>query len=159
MRFRMNNNIKKELQVRIRKKKREKKGKVEQSVTYGIGLERKMFGSCNMMYNVTCSDTNALSNIVVFFSLVKPENVKLMVNDSVVCKGDVISITCSADGKPVVHTYQLFENEIPVNDGNSSVGVWMRKDLIEGDFSYSCVANNTVGTTEKTVNVTVKGTI
>ena len=112
-----------------------------------------------MMYNVTCSDTNALSNIVVFFSLVKPENIKLMVNDSVVCKGDVISITCLADGKPVVHTYQLFENEIPVNDGNSSVGVWMRKDLIEGDFSYKCVANNTVGTTEKTLNVTVKGTI
>ena len=118
-----------------------------------------MFGSCNMMCNVTCSDTNALSNIVVFFSLVKPENVQLMVNDSVVCKGDVISITCSADGKPVVHTYQLFENEIPVNDGNSSAGVWMRKDLIEGDFSYRCVANNTVGTTEKTLTVTVKGTI
>ena len=112
-----------------------------------------------MMCNVTCSDTNALSNIVVFFFLVKPENVQLMVNDSVVCKGDVISITCSADGKPVVHTYQLFENEIPVNDGNSSAGVWMRKDLIEGDFSYRCVANNTVGTTEKTLTVTVKGTI
>ena len=27
-----------------------------------------------------------------------------------------------------------------------------------GDLSYSCVANNTVGTTEKTVNFTVKGT-
>ena len=36
VRFRVNNNIKKELQVRIRKKK-ERKGKVEQSVTYGIG--------------------------------------------------------------------------------------------------------------------------
>ena len=98
-------------------------------------------------------------NVVVFFSLDKPENVKLMVNDSVVCKGDVISITCSADGKPAVHTYQLFENELPVNDGNSSAGVWIRKDLKEGDFSYRCVANNTVNTTEKTVNVTVKGTV
>ena len=112
-----------------------------------------------MMYNVTCSDTDAWSNIVVFLSLDIPENVKLMVNDSVVCKGDVISITCSADGKPAVHTYQLFENEIPVNDGNISAGVWMRKDLKGGDFSYRCVANNTVGTTEKTVNVTVKGTV
>ena len=98
-------------------------------------------------------------NVVVFSSLDKPENVKLMVNDSVVCKGDVISITCSADGKPAVHTYQMFENEIPVNDGNSSAGVWIRKDLKEGDFSYRCVANNTVNTTEKTVNVTVKGTV
>ena len=157
VRFRVNNNIKKELQFRIRKKK-ERKGKVEQSVTYGIGLERKMFGSCIMMY-ITCSDTDAWSNIVVFFSIDKPENVKLMVNDSIVCEGDVISITCSADGKPAVHTYQLFENGIPVNDGNSSAGVWMRKDLKGGDLSYRCVANNTVGTTEKTLNVTVKGTV
>ena len=58
VRFRVNYNIKKELQVRIRKKRKERKGKVEQSVTYGTGLERKMFGSCNMMYNVTCSDTD-----------------------------------------------------------------------------------------------------
>ena len=83
----------------------------------------------------------------------------LMVNDSVVCKGDVISITCSADGKPAVHTYQLFENERSVNDGNSSAGVWIRKYLKGGEFSYRCVANNTVGTAEKTVNVTVKGTV
>ena len=82
-----------------------------------------------------------------------------MVNDSIVCKGNVIRITCSADGKPTVHTYQLFENEIPVNDGNISAGEWIRKDLKGGDFSYSCVANNIVGTTEMTVNVTVKGTV
>ena len=81
-----------------------------------------------------------------------------MVHNSAVCKGDVISITCSADGKPAVHTYQLFENEIPVNDGNISAGVWVRKDLKGEELSYSCVANNTVGTTEKTVNFTVKGT-
>ena len=47
----------------------------------------------------------------------------------------------------------------PFNDGNSSAGVWIRKDLKEGDFSYRCMANNTVGTAEKTVNVTVKGTV
>ena len=82
-----------------------------------------------------------------------------MVNDSVVCIGAVISITCSAAGKPAVHTYQLFENETPVNDEKSSAGVWIRKDLKGGDLSYSCVANNTVGTTENTVNVTVKGTV
>ena len=55
--------------------------------------------------------------------------------------------------------YQLFENDISVNDGNSSAGVWIRKDLREGDFSYRCVANNTVGTAERTVNITVKGTV
>ena len=137
---------------------KKKKKKEEQSVACGIRLDRKMFGSCDMMY-VTCSDTDAWSNIVVFLSLDKPENVNLMVNDSVVCKGDVISITCSADGKPAVHTYQLFENERSVNDGNSSAGVWIRKYLKGGDLSYRCVANNTVGTAEKTVNVTVKGTV
>ena len=39
-----------------------------------------MFGSYNMMYNVTCSDTDAWSNIVVIFSLDKPENVMLSVS-------------------------------------------------------------------------------
>ena len=136
--------ILKKLQVRI--KERKKKEEEEVSVANCIGL-------------ATCSNTDAWSNIVIFFYLDKPENVKFMVNDSVVCKGDVISITCSADGKLAVHTYQMFENEIPVNDGNSSAAVWIRKYLKEGDFSYKCVANNTVGTAEKTVNVTVKGTV
>ena len=136
--------ILKKLQVRI--KERKKKEEEEVSVANCIGL-------------ATCSNTDAWSNIVIFFSLDKPENLKFMVNDSVVCKGDVISITCSADGKPAVHTYQMFENEILVNDGKSSAAVWIRKYLKEGDFSYKCVANNTVGTAEKTVNVTVKGTL
>lgn len=60
-------------------------------------------------------------------SLDKPENVKLLVSDSTVCKGDDIRITCSADGKPAVHTYHLYENEIPVSDGDSSAGVRTRK--------------------------------
>ena len=140
-----------------KKKKKERKGEGISHLWHCT--EKKMFGSCDMMYNVTCFDTDAWSNIVVFLSLDIPENVKLMVNDSVVCKGDAISITCSADGKPAVHTYQLFENERSVNDGNSSAGVWIRKYLKGGDLSYRCVANNTVGTAEKTVNVTVKGTV
>ena len=54
--------LKKKLKARMKKKKKEKekkKGKEEQSVTYGTGLDRKMFGSCDMMHNVTCSDTDA----------------------------------------------------------------------------------------------------
>ncbi|XP_022807335.1 hemicentin-2-like [Stylophora pistillata] len=87
----------------------------------------------------------------------KPEIVKPLVNDSTVCEGDVISITCSADSRPAVHTYQLFENGILVADGNSSAGVWIvRRDLKEGNFSYRCVANNTISTSEETVNITVK---
>ena len=39
-------------------KKKKKEGEEEQSVAYGIGLDRKMFGSCNMMCKVTCSDTD-----------------------------------------------------------------------------------------------------
>ena len=136
--------ILKKLQVRI--KERKKKEEEEVSVANCIGL-------------ATCSNTDAWSNIVIFFSLDKPENLKFMVNDSVVCKRDVISITCSADGKPAVHTYQLFENERSANDGDSSAEVWIRKYLKGGDLSYRCVANNTVGTAEKTVNVTVKGTV
>ncbi|XP_022777667.1 hemicentin-2-like, partial [Stylophora pistillata] len=83
--------------------------------------------------------------------------VKPLVNDSTICEGDVISITCPADSRPAVHTYQLFENGIPVADGNSSAGVWIvSRDLKEGNFSYRCVANNTISTSEETVNITAK---
>ena len=93
---------KKKLKKSQNEKKKKRKG--EQSVVYGIELNRKMFGCCDMIYNITCSDTDAWSNVVVFLSLDKPENVKLMVNGSVVCKGDVIGITCSAAGKPALWT-------------------------------------------------------
>ena len=79
----------------------------------------------------------------------------LTVNDSNICKGDIISITCSADGKPGVHTYQLFENDtVPDSD---TAGVWQRTKSVEGSFTYRCVANNTVGTSDKNVTVTVNG--
>jgi len=90
------------------------------------------------------------------FVLDEPENIVLMVNDSNVCKGDVITITCSADGKPSVHTYQLFENDIQVNDSEID-RVWTRTMSAQGNFTYRCVANNTVGTTDKNVTVTVNG--
>ena len=83
-----------------------------------------------------------------------------MVNDSNVCKGDVITITCSADGKPSVHTYQLFENDIAVQvNDNEIVGVWKITMSAQGNFTYRCVANNTVGTTDKNVTVTVNGNL
>ena len=39
--------------------KKKKKGEEERSVAYGIGLDRKFFGSCNMIYDITCPDTDA----------------------------------------------------------------------------------------------------
>ena len=80
----------------------------------------------------------------------------LMVNASNICKGDIISITCLADGKPSVHTYQLFEDDVQVND-NEIAGVWKRTMSSQGSFTYRCVANNTVGTRDKNVTVTVNG--
>ncbi len=81
-----------------------------------------------------------------------------MKNDSNICKGEVINITCSADGKPAVHTYQLFENDVLVNDVGSS-GVWHRTMSAEGVFTYRCVANNTVGTSSKNFTVSVNGNL
>ena len=81
-----------------------------------------------------------------------------MINDSNICHGEVISITCSSDGKPAVHTYQLFENDVLVNDF-SSPGVWNRSISAEGVFTYRCVANNTVGTSSQNVTVTVNGNL
>ena len=80
----------------------------------------------------------------------------LMVNDSNICKDDIINITCSADGKPSVHTYQLLENDMPVPDSDTA-GVWMRTMSDQGNVTYRCVANNTIGISDKNVTVTVNG--
>ena len=80
----------------------------------------------------------------------------LMVNDSNICKGDIISITCSADGKPSVHTYQLLENHGQVPDSEIA-GVWKRLMSTQGNVTYRCVANNTVGTEDEIVTITIDG--
>ena len=80
----------------------------------------------------------------------------LNVSDSNICKGDIISITCSAVGQPAVHSYQLFENDTPVPDSGTA-GVWNRTMSVQGSFTYRCVANNTVGTSDRNVTVTVNG--
>ena len=55
--------LKQKLKPRMKKKKKEKKKKRKErrsnQSSYGIGLDRKMFGSCDMMYNVTSSDADA----------------------------------------------------------------------------------------------------
>ena len=80
----------------------------------------------------------------------------LMVNDSNICRDDIINITCSADGKPSVHTYQLLENDMPVPDSDTA-GVWTRAMSAQGNITYRCVANNTIGIRDKNVTVTVNG--
>ena len=96
-----------------------------------------------------------LNTITFSFVLVKPE-VKFTVNDSSACLGGVISFNCSAVGKPVVHTYQLFRDGSLLSYSSNSV-VWSRATSIGGDFIYTCVANNTVGTTNVTAAVAVNG--
>ena len=96
-----------------------------------------------------------LNTINFSFVLVKPD-VQFTVNDSSVCLGDVVSFTCSAVGKPVVHTLQLFRDDSLLSNSSSSI-VWSRATSIGGDFIYTCVANNTVGTTNVTAAVAVNG--
>ena len=75
-----------------------------------------------------------------------------------VCLDELIQFTCSADGNPAVHTYQLFENDELVTDGSNSHGMWNRTMSVGGSFIYKCVANNTAGTGEsESVTVTVNG--
>ena len=80
----------------------------------------------------------------------------LTVNDSNICKGDFINITCSADAKPDAHTYQLFENDISVPNSDTA-GVWQRTMSAQGSFTHRCVVNNTAGISDKNVTVTVSG--
>ena len=68
-----------------------------------------------------------------------------------------MNLTCSAVGKPVVHTYQLFRDDILVHTGNNSVLFWRQETTAGGETVYTCVANNTVATANATKAVTVNG--
>ena len=86
-----------------------------------------------------------------------PENVLLETSaaDNKACRGDVISINCSADAVPSVTSYQLFENDTAILD---TTGMWSRTLSSGGVFIYKCVANNSLGTEESaSVTVTVNG--
>ena len=88
----------------------------------------------------------------------KPENFQFATSEVDFCKDKVINFTCSADGNPAVHTYQLFENDTLVTEGSNSHGKWNKAMSTGGVFIYKCVANNTVGIgIIESVNVTVNG--
>ena len=73
------------------------------------------------------------------------------------CRGDIITVTCSADAVPSVTSYQLFENDIAILETSDS-GMWTRNYTAEGMFIYKCVANNSLGTGQsESVTVTVNG--
>ena len=72
------------------------------------------------------------------------------------CKGETISINCSADAALFDTSYRLFENGSVISDKS---GIWSRTLSTGGVFVYKCVANNSLaGSTEsESVTVTVNG--
>ena len=75
--------------------------------------------------------------------------------DNKACRGDVISINCSADAVPSVTSYQLFENDTAIL--NTS-GMWTRNFTAEGIFIYKCLANNSLGIGQiASVTISVNG--
>ena len=93
----------------------------------------------------------------MLFILVKPEMAQLLPSETTVCRGTNIVFNCSANGNPSVFTYQLYENDVLVNEGSSSE-VWNRTMSTGGVFNYRCVVNNTIGNaTSPSVNITVNG--
>ena len=90
---------------------------------------------------------------------VKPDNMQLVTSaaDDKACRGDVISINCSAEAFPSEISYQLVENDIAILDAS---GIWSRTLDTAGMFTYKCVPNNTLGTGENaTVTITVNGKV
>ena len=88
---------------------------------------------------------------------VRPDNVQLKTSaaDNKACRGDVISIGCSAEAVPSEISYQLLENDIAILDAS---GAWRRPLTTAGMFNYTCVANNSLGTGDNaSVTVTVNG--
>ncbi|XP_067033410.1 hemicentin-1-like isoform X2 [Acropora muricata] len=100
------------------------------------------------------SDVNHTFTVVVHF---KPERFVFTIKSSNenFCKGAIINITCSAIGKPVVHTYQLIRDDTPVHTSVDSVLFWSQETTAAGEIMYTCVANNTVATASTTKNITV----
>ena len=89
--------------------------------------------------------------------LVKPDNVVLETSaaDDKACRGDVLSITCSAQAVPSEISYQLLENNVAIPDTS---GTWNIPLTTAGVSNYTCVANNTLGTGDNaSVTVTVNG--
>ena len=74
-----------------------------------------------------------------------------------ICDKDTINISCSAVGKPMVHTYQLFKDGTLVHTSNNAVLFWSEETTTRGETVYTCVANNSVATTNITKDITVNG--
>ncbi|XP_074634270.1 neuronal growth regulator 1-like [Acropora palmata] len=102
------------------------------------------------------NDVNHTVDVMVNF---KPEKFVFTVESSdwTICKGGIVNLTCSAVGKPVVHTYQLFRDDILVHTSNDSVLFWRQETTAGGETVYTCVANNTVATANATKAITVNG--
>ena len=93
----------------------------------------------------------------VYFLVVKPEMVQLVTRERTVCQGDIITLSCTANSNPAVHTYQLYVNGTMVNE-TSSTGVWNRTMTTAGVFVYNCLVNNKIGRAmSMDVSVTVNG--
>ncbi|XP_022800886.1 peroxidasin homolog, partial [Stylophora pistillata] len=90
-----------------------------------------------------CGNATEMTSIDVQY---KPENVQLTTSaiDNKACKGAMISFNCSADARPSVTSYQLFENDAAILVVKP-LGVWKRNVSTSGVFAYKCVANNSLG--------------
>ena len=98
--------------------------------------------------------------ILLFFPSVKPEKFNFTVEavkNGSLCKSDTVNITCSAVGKPSVHTYQVFEDGNLVHTSNTGELFLSHATATGGDVHYTCVANNTVAIANTTKNITVNG--
>ncbi|XP_015775157.1 PREDICTED: immunoglobulin superfamily member 10-like isoform X6 [Acropora digitifera] len=100
------------------------------------------------------NDVNHTVDVVVNF---KPEKFAFTVESKSesICNKDTINITCSAVGKPMVHTYQLFKDDNLVHTSNNSVLFWRQETTARGETVYTCEANNSVATSNITKPITV----
>ena len=86
--------------------------------------------------------------------------VQLMASKTTVCKGESIFLNCSANSKPAVHSYQLYENGTMVSEGYSGGGVWLRTMATGGVFVNKCKVTNSIGTAmSENISITVNGKV
>ena len=126
------------------------------SCLWALFLDPTLLNSTYNIFTLFPQKYNFLNSCSCFFQCqfsfvlfsVKPENVQLLTNITAnnTCPGGYWNFTCSAGtANPQVTSYQLLENDIAVD--TSSSGMWIRTLSNSGEFTYKCLANNTVGST------------
>ncbi|XP_048588566.1 hemicentin-2 isoform X2 [Nematostella vectensis] len=107
-----------------------------------VGTDDRGNYTCNV--TSTCGTTMKTASLDVIY---KPENTTLVSNSTLGCVGDIVLLTCSADGKPsdVTHSLALDGEHLHA----SEAGIFLVTLERPGWNNFTCIPSNTAGKGEE----------